>query len=109
MGNVTAEIGRSASLDCVVTDSTTAVGSIMRVIEDDCPGKGSIPSLQILRFLRPINIGDELTTSVEVLNAEPHVIPTESLNVLACKYRLKAVVKNKKGDILIKGEVEVLK
>jgi 3-hydroxybutyryl-CoA dehydratase len=67
---------------------------ISALIGQDLPGEGSIYLSQSLKFLKPVFIGDEIITEVEVINLVP-----EKDNV-----ELSTICKNQEDKIVIEGK-----
>jgi 3-hydroxybutyryl-CoA dehydratase len=73
-------------------------GFISATMATHLPGPGVIYLTQSMRFLRPVRIGNVITTHVTVLELDPakrHV-------------RLSTVCRNRAGKIVLDGEAQVL-
>jgi 3-hydroxybutyryl-CoA dehydratase len=73
-------------------------GFISATMATKLPGPGAIYLAQSMRFLRPVRIGDVITTHVTVLELDPvkrHV-------------RLSTVCRNQSGKAVLDGEAQVL-
>ncbi|MFN8580093.1 MAG: MaoC family dehydratase [Gemmatimonadaceae bacterium] len=62
------------------------------------PGPGAIYLTQTLRFVRPVRIGDTITTRVEVAALMPDTH----------RARMATSCRNQKGKVVLDGEAEVL-
>ena len=75
-----------------------AVGLISAVIGNKLPGNGTIYVSQIINFLAPVYIGDEITAKVEV---------SEVLKE-GKRLRLKTQAINQNGTVVVDGEALVI-
>ncbi len=75
------------------------VGSLFsKVFGMDLPGRGSIYVSQSLKFKRPVYFGDSIKAEVEV----------KELNVERNRVTFDCVAYNQNGDIVVKGEAELM-
>lgn len=73
-------------------------GFISATMATHLPGPGAIYLTQSMRFLRPVRIGDVITTHVAVLE----------LDVVKRHVRLSTVCRNQAGKAVLDGEAQVL-
>lgn len=71
--------------------------SISAALAEQLPGPGTIYLSQSLRFLKPVRIGDEITTRVEVVEV-----------LEKGRVRLLTTCSNQAGELVIEGEALVL-
>ncbi len=73
-------------------------GLISAAIANDLPGPGTIYLAQSLRFVRPVRLGDTVTTRVEVVELMPD----------KRRARLRTTCSNQHSELVIEGEATVL-
>ncbi|MGI6377860.1 MaoC family dehydratase [bacterium] len=75
-----------------------SAGYISAVLGNQLPGQGTIYLGQSLKFLKPVYLGDTITTTVEIIaaNEEKHI------------YTLKTECVNQLGKVVTTGEATVL-
>jgi 3-hydroxybutyryl-CoA dehydratase len=73
-------------------------GFISAVIGMDLPGPGTLYVGQTIRFLRPVKLGDTITTRVEVTELFPE----------KRRAKLSTVCRNQSGDVVLDGEATIM-
>jgi 3-hydroxybutyryl-CoA dehydratase len=71
---------------------------VSAVIGTSLPGPGTVYLSQSLRFLRPVYVGDQVTTRVEVVERVPD----------RARLRLRTTCRNQRGELVLEGEAWVL-
>ena len=73
-------------------------GFVSATMAMQLPGPGAVYLSQSLRFVRPVRIGDAITTRVEI----------RELNAVKRRVRLATVCRNQSGELVLDGEAVIL-
>ncbi len=92
------EFARSSRFGARIAHGMLSGGFISAIIAAELPGPGSIYMSQSLRFLRPVLIGDSVTTRVEIVE----LFETKR------RVRLATSVRNQRGEAVVDGEALIL-
>jgi 3-hydroxybutyryl-CoA dehydratase len=93
-----AEAGTRAGFGGRIAHGALTVGFVSATMGMHLPGPGAVYLSQSVRFLRPVRIGDEVTTKVAIVEVKPE----------KRELRLSTECRNQAGKRVLDGEAVVL-